>query len=195
MKLIQAIQGEALIGTSTKWPIGVDPVGDRGAPLSVTFNLYDDPTATNLRGLWQSWSEYEQGEVVYLTPEGPESGDSSQRTPSTFGAWVALKRTQHSEPESSLFWAPMKAYDTTDLTSLVRMELNGGVVGTTVEPGVVTLSITGENEITPGSYVLSLEPGKLFVARGQVILRHERTDVGEAAFPEDDLWPDDDLYP
>jgi hypothetical protein len=185
----------------------VDLVGEQGAPFDVTFTLFDDSTATNLRGLWRPWSEYEQGEVVYVTPEGPESGDSSEHTPEVFGAWVALRRTQHSEPGtggSAPFWAAMSLWDLAGKTvaMVVPGEEDLNAEGTVTGNSVEVLQTFVQTAVAPSSasYRIELrEAGNtvLYVARGQVVYRSADVDapfVAEADEPFEatvHLWEGD----
>jgi hypothetical protein len=173
-------------------PLTVDLMGEEGAPFAATFNLFDDPRATNLRGLWQPWSEYEEGEVVYVTPEGAESGIRSERTPVAFGAWVALRRTQHSEPgqpQSRMFWAPMQQADlagkTLVLTVPGREDLTAvaAVSGGNAEASLDAI----RTALVPSSvpYRLELhEAGNvsMYVARGQIIFRSSDEPASEPPF-------------
>jgi hypothetical protein len=191
VRLTACQQDGYLRGVTFRPPLGVDLMGEEGAPFSATFNLFDDPRATNLRGLWQPWSEYEEGEVVYVTPEGAESGIRSEHTPAEFGAWVALRRTQHSEPgrpQSHMFWAPMTQADLTGavLAMVVPgtdLEANSTVSGGNAEvvlPGIVTADAPSSS-----SYRLELhEAGTvaMYVARGQIIFRSSDEPPAEPPF-------------
>lgn len=178
MRIVACQQEGHLQGVTTHSPLGLDLVAEVGAPFAVLFSLFEDATATNLRGLWEAWSLYEQGEVAYVTPEGPESGDTSERTPSAFGLWVALQRTQHAEPakqESREFWTPMQGMVLSGRT--VKMVLPGeevaGIVsGSTVEARLSSVqtatqpsSVPYRLEVLEGSNVL------FYAARGQIVFR------------------------
>lgn len=181
MRIVACQRESHLQGITTKPPLGIDLVAEEGAPFTVTFDLFDDPTATNLRGLWMSWSEYEQGEVTYLTPEGPESGDTSERTPSAIGAWVARRRTQHAKPgagESKLFWIAMEAMDLTGKTAAFVVPGNETLNATgTISEGNIQVDLTSvQTALVPTSLPYRLEvregPSTLFyAARGQIIFR------------------------
>jgi hypothetical protein len=178
MKLVTCQQAGQLKAITFRPPLLVDLLAEEGAPFSAMFNLFDDPTATNLRGLWQPWSEYEQGEVTYVTPEGAESGDASEHTPNSFGVWTALRRTQHSgpgKPGSLPFWAPMRGMDLAGVTASFVVpgeEIAGTVSGEYVEVAQTAVQTFSAPSSLP--YRLELrEAGStvLIIARGQVIYR------------------------
>lgn len=181
MQLIACQQQNFLRAIHSRTPLLVDLVGEQGAPFSATFSLFDDPAATNLRGLWRAWTLYEEGEVVYLTPEGAESGQAAEHTPDTFSAWVAKRTDQHSEPGkpgSQPYWAAMKAWDlsgkTAELTFPGDLSLN---VAGTIVGGSITVNLTDAQTIAATSsqaYRLELREGTdtlLYVARGQIVFR------------------------
>jgi hypothetical protein len=191
MKLIACQQENHLQGITTKSPLGIDLLAEEGSPYTATFNLFDDPAATNLRGLWKKWTSYEQGEVTYVTPEGPESGDTSERTPSAFGAWVAQRRTQHAEPgkpESKLFWIAMKELDLAGKTVWFVADSRykeGMEAQCTVSGGNIDLVLTAAqtlNRPTSLGYRIEVREGAsvaYYVAQGQIIFRPETTlDLG-----------------
>ena len=181
MRIVACQQANLLQGITFRPPLGIDLVAEEGAPYTATFNIFDDPAATNLRGLWTPWSVYEAGEVTYLTPEGPEAGDASIHTPTTFATWRALERTQHSEPgqtASELFWTPMLAEDLTGLTAYFVTP--GNPVLTTqcsITGGDIQLELTPvQTAQVPSSLPYRLEvraAGSVsyYAARGQIIFR------------------------
>jgi hypothetical protein len=181
VRLIACHQEGCLKAVTAHPPIIVDLVAEASTPLSATFSLFEDDSATNLRGQWKPWTAYEQGEVVYITPEGLESGDTSERAPSAFGVWVATRRTQHSEPGTpGSFWTPMKAWDTAGLGSLVTFAgSSNGLLNTlaSVGEGVVIVTVDADVAMKATSslpYRLDLREGEdmlMWIARGQAIFR------------------------
>lgn len=192
MKLIAAQQQNRVRGIRDSYPLLADLVAEQGAPFAVTFNLFDDPTATNSRGLWRAWSEFEQGEVVYVTPEGPESGDLSIRTPSTFGAWVCKRRSQHSEPGkpgAKPFWTPMKAWDLSGKKVVMTIPGDESLNAEgTIEGGNVLVAIPAvETFAAPSSVPYRLELKQagdtlLYVAQGQIVFRSSSQPADEPPF-------------
>jgi hypothetical protein len=182
MKLVTCQQQGYLKAAHVRVPLLVDLVAEDGVPFSATFNLYDDQTATNLRGLWRPWSEFEEGEVTYVTPEGPESGDTSEHTTDTFGAWVALRRTQHAEPGkpgSQHFWAAMAPWALTagQTLELILPEEESFNTEATVAGSEATFALpSGVTALLRSSVPYRVELRQagdtvLLVARGQLICR------------------------
>lgn len=181
MKVIACQTQGQLRAIHTRYPLLVDLIAEGGAPFQAEWNLFDDPLATNLRGLWKPWSVYEDGEVVYVTPEGPESGILGEHTPQAFGVFVAKLRTQHAEPGTGAgkaFWVEAKPWNTAGLTGQLIFPTEEGFNTTaSISGSTVTVELSAsQTKGAPSSlpYRLELHEGsntKLYVARGIIAFR------------------------